>query len=181
MHIARYLRHVHASQGLSHHRKTAYRQFEAPAPWSVAGWARETLSDRRHHARRFGEAPAPFSVDGWYRFNAWKREVVTGSYVRTHDVWRLNTRTGEYRKRTVRRRVKYMRGHRGFLSVNDGVATARDIARLVAYHRDPVDWFDLPDERPFEDRARDLHIARAQRRPRSSAHSADTSSARSSE
>lgn len=102
-------------------------------------------------------------------------------YVRTHEVWRLNTRTGEYRKRKVRRRVKYMRGHRGFLSVNDGVATARDIARLVAYHRDPVDWFDLPDERPFEDRARDLHIARAQRRPRSSPHSAGTSSARSSE
>ncbi|WBU38534.1 hypothetical protein [Homoserinibacter sp. YIM 151385] len=61
-------------------------------------------------------------------------------YVRKTAVWRSSTdaRTGEVRKRRrkVNRRVKYMRGHRGFVSVNDGVAAAADIARLVKWWRE---------------------------------------------
>lgn len=68
----------------------------------------------------------------------------SAGYVRTTSVWRLNTSTGEFRRRKVRRRVKYMRSHRGFLSVNDGVATARDIARIVQYYAEQRDWFDAP-------------------------------------
>jgi len=68
----------------------------------------------------------------------------SAGYVRKTSVWRLNTKTGEYRKRRVNRRVKYMKGHRGFLSVNDGVAAAADIQRLVEYHTRDRDWFDEP-------------------------------------
>lgn len=42
--------------------------------------------------------------------------------------------TGElriWRNRRVRRRVRYMRGSRGFLSVNDGVNTMRQLSRAM--------------------------------------------------
>lgn len=85
-------------------------------------------------------------------------------YVRTHEVWRLNTKTGTYRKRKVRRRVKYMRGHRGFLSVNDGVQTAASIARIVDYYWNGPDFFDEP-SRSYEEGMQHLMRARAQMPP----------------
>jgi hypothetical protein len=68
----------------------------------------------------------------------------TQNYVRPFSVWRLNTATGEYRRRRVRRRVKYMKGHRGFLSVNDGVAAAESIAVIVGYYAGLADYFSRP-------------------------------------
>ncbi|GAA2084200.1 hypothetical protein GCM10009840_21140 [Pseudolysinimonas kribbensis] len=60
------------------------------------------------------------------------------SYVRVVTVDRVNERTGEVRERRVRRRHAYLAGRStgtGFLSVNDGPSTARDIARLLAADR----------------------------------------------
>lgn len=76
------------------------------------------------------------------------------------------TDAGEVRElyqRTVKRRVRYMRGHRGFLSVNDGVATAADIARLVAYFNGLDDGGLLgPDPSMVPRTGRDVHRLRPQ-------------------
>lgn len=58
------------------------------------------------------------------------------SYVRVTEVtrWSVNERTGEItmRKRKVNRRHQYLKNQtHGYLAVNDGAATARDIARLL--------------------------------------------------
>lgn len=52
----------------------------------------------------------------------------------TVERWSVDGQTGvvKVRKRKVRRRTKYLQGQRaGFLVVNDGPSTARDIARLL--------------------------------------------------
>ncbi len=60
------------------------------------------------------------------------------SYSREQLVWRskINFDTGEvkYRKRKVHRKTRWMRSTRGFLRVDDGVAAAGEIARLLAFY-----------------------------------------------
>jgi hypothetical protein len=54
------------------------------------------------------------------------------SFVRATTVQRVRRSTGEVYERTVRRKVSYLAGRQtGFLSVNDGPSTARDIARIL--------------------------------------------------
>ena len=54
------------------------------------------------------------------------------SFVRVVTVQRVRQATGEVYERRVRRKVSYLRGRSvGFLAVNDGPSTARDIARIL--------------------------------------------------
>lgn len=54
------------------------------------------------------------------------------SFVRETTVQRVCQATGEVYERTVRRKVSYLSGRSsGFLAVNDGPSTARDIARIL--------------------------------------------------
>lgn len=107
--VARHLRKLQDSQSYSRKQKVwRSRPVSSSAPTD--------LDDEL-------ESESPNNVH--YRGTASRKIVVTDS--------------GELRElyqRTVTRRVRYMRGHRGFLSVNDGVATAADIARLVEYFND---------------------------------------------
>jgi hypothetical protein len=60
------------------------------------------------------------------------------SYVRKTTVYRssVNYETGEIvtRKRRVNRRVKWMNGQAGFISLPDGEASAYELARLLGWH-----------------------------------------------
>lgn len=98
------------------------------------------------------ELVAAEDVNVHYRGSAARKVIVTDA--------------GEVRElyqRTVTRRVRYMRGHRGFLSVNDGVATATDIARLVAYFNDLEGGGLLgPDPAMVPRSGRDVHRLRPQ-------------------
>jgi hypothetical protein len=54
------------------------------------------------------------------------------SFAREYTVQRVRQATGEVYERNVRRRVSYLAGRSsGFLAVNDGPSTARDIARIL--------------------------------------------------
>ncbi len=59
----------------------------------------------------------------WSRANNKPRRV---------NVWRVNQKTGELRKRKVNRRPKRMKGTQGFCSVNDGSKTGLGLARAIA-------------------------------------------------
>jgi hypothetical protein len=60
------------------------------------------------------------------------------SYVRKTTVYRneIDYQTGEIktRKRKVNRRVRWMNGQAGFISVPDGENSGREIARLLNWH-----------------------------------------------
>lgn len=66
-------------------------------------------------------------------------------HARPMTVYRVDQRTGVVRRRKVRRRVKYMSGDRGFLTVNDGAQTAAGIARIIDAQLHARDWFSVPD------------------------------------
>lgn len=51
---------------------------------------------------------------------------------RQMSVERVNTRTGEVRRRTVRRRAVRLAANRGFVSVNDGAAMGAALARWIS-------------------------------------------------
>ena len=70
------------------------------------------------------------------RFSSCVTFASSQSYVRVTEVerWKVNQRTGEITKRTrkVNRKHQYLKNQtHGYLAVNDGASTARDIARLL--------------------------------------------------
>jgi hypothetical protein len=77
-----------------------------------------------------------------------RRLAKSRSFVREVTVQRVRQATGEVYERKVRRKVSYLRGRSvGFLAVNDGPSTARDIARILhnveGPGRDPRASYDL--------------------------------------
>jgi len=63
------------------------------------------------------------SLRRWSRAQGVTREL---------SVERVNTRTGEVRRRKVRRRAVRLQGNRGFVSVNDGAALGAQLARWIS-------------------------------------------------
>lgn len=78
-----------------------------------------------------------------------RRIEASRSHSRPTTVYRVNQRTGVVKRRKVNRRVRYLKGSRGFITVNDGVATAETVERLVRYFMEAPDFFGpVPAMRP---------------------------------
>lgn len=72
-----------------------------------------------------GEADALFIARTLRRWARAKGET------RREEVWRVDTKTGEFYKRHSRKRIKYLTGRLGFLTVNDGEEIAHFLTRAL--------------------------------------------------
>lgn len=79
------------------------------------------------------------------------------AHARPTTVYRVDQRTGVVRKRRARRRVKYLKGSRGFLAVNDGAVVARLVQRLVDDWMKRTDFFGPDTAMPVPRSGRAVH------------------------
>lgn len=79
-------------------------------------------------ATAYVEVPLGDSITAARIMRRWARAQGT---TRQANVWRLDSKTGEYRKRHARRRVHRLGGSAGFLCVNDGPSFAWQLARAL--------------------------------------------------
>lgn len=98
-------------------------------------------SDNQHYVNTGSE----FAGDAVRVMRHLRKLARSRSFVKKVSVerWSVDVETGEVvvRRRNVNRRQHYLRGQRaGFLVVNDGPATARDIARLLGGAIAPAEY-----------------------------------------
>lgn len=75
-----------------------------------------------------------------YAARVLRRWTRASQRTRREVVWRTNSETGEVYRRHARRRVRRMRGHAGFVSVNDAPHLAEQLATAIERRFSTVPW-----------------------------------------
>lgn len=75
-----------------------------------------------------------------YAARVLRRWTRASKRTRREVIWRTNSKTGELYRRHVRRRVRRMRGHAGFVSVNDAPHLSQQLATAIERRFSTVPW-----------------------------------------